>query len=95
MWTQIKSLFLDRTRHLRPGEVEPQPIERALPSHVIKTSSSQKAESGQSQDELTDGDTDGEEKLLRSTSPSPHEIIKEVGRSFVLSCNLIPWAKTN
>jgi hypothetical protein len=39
---------------------------------VIKRSTSQESESGQ--DEMTDGDTDVEEKLLRSTSPSPHEV---------------------
>ena len=69
-------MFSNRTRHLRPGEVEPQPIEKALPSHVIKRSTSQEAESGQ--DDMTDGDTDVEEKLLRSTSPSPHESPKDV-----------------
>ena len=72
-------MFFYRTRHLRPGEVEPKPIEKALPSHVIKTSPNQETESGRSQDEMTDGDTDGEEKLLRSSPPSPHEPLSEVG----------------
>ena len=71
-------MFFCRTQHLRPGEVEPQPIEKALPSHVIKSSSNQETESGRSQDEMTDGDTDGEEKLLRSLPPSPREQLGEV-----------------
>ncbi|XP_028404921.1 uncharacterized protein LOC114527466 [Dendronephthya gigantea] len=62
-----------RNKQLRPGEVEPQPIEKALPSHVIKASPNHDAESSQSQDECTDGDTDGEERLLCPSPTSPYE----------------------
>ena len=59
-----------RKKHLRPGEVEPQPIEKALPSHVIKTLSNQES------DESTSDHSDGEEPLF-NISPS-NDTIKKV-----------------
>ena len=45
---------------------------------MLNTSSNQETGSAQSPDEMTDGDTDGEERLLGASPPSPREARREV-----------------
>ena len=83
-----------RTFRLRPGEVESQPIEKALPSHILKSASSSGDESEKglsrlSQDKNTDGETSdhADEGLLSAISISVQDAASVTDLQVIFMCN--------